>query len=155
DYMEGNAAADTMYGEADQDDIIGGTSADGASDAGDTINGGAAADVIVGDNGTISRPGGNDPEDASSVKRAVAIFDVNDPSVGGVDTIDGDLANDQIWGGNAGDNISGGQGNDRIEGNDGADTVNGGTGDDRIAGGSGSRATLLGPDGVTPVAYDQ
>src|SRR5204862_204623 len=65
DYMEGNGGGDSITGDAGQDDIIGGTSAAGSLDAGDTICGGdcltpgllADHDAIVGDNGTITRPG--------------------------------------------------------------------------------------------------
>ena len=49
-----------MYGDADQDDIVGGSQGTPPeADNGDTILGNAAQDVIVGDNGDITRPGGN------------------------------------------------------------------------------------------------
>jgi Ca2+-binding RTX toxin-like protein len=153
DYIEGNQANDQLYGEAAQDDILGGSSADSVSDVGDYIDGGALHDVIVGDNGRITRPGAID-DDPISTDRNVELFDVDDGGVGGNDTIVGGLGNDQIWGGNGNDTIAGDQGQDRIEGNAGTDTITGGTDDDRIAGGSGSRALLRGPDGTSLVSYD-
>jgi Ca2+-binding RTX toxin-like protein len=85
DYIEGNAASDTMYGDSDDDDMIGGsgsttsndpaTALPGRVDAstrtrtvplgtnlaanvplGDVMYGGEGSDVMLGDNGTISRP---------------------------------------------------------------------------------------------------
>lgn len=155
DLMEGNEATDAMFGEGGQDDIIGGSSADGVADAADGIDGGAASDVIVGDNGAITRPGGNDTADPTSVARAVTVYDVNDPSVGGGDIITGGLSNDRILGGNAGDTIFGESGVDRIEGNDGLDHISGGNDDDRLVGGSSAYATLKDADGTSTVPYDQ
>ena len=93
DYMEGNQGIDTIRGEAGQDDLIGGTSASGTPDEYDVIFGGALADVVVGDNGAITRPGGVDGEDSSRIARAVTLFDVGaDPTIGGNDVIFGELA---------------------------------------------------------------
>ncbi|MEO6570140.1 MAG: hypothetical protein ABIO83_01190 [Ilumatobacteraceae bacterium] len=152
DHMEGNEGIDIIRGEAGQDDLIGGSSVAGTSDAGDVIEGGALADVIVGDNGTITRPGGSDAEDSTMQARNITVFDVGDPTFGGNDMIDGGLANDLVFGGNANDVVLGRQGVDLLEGNDGNDTINGGDGDDRIAGGSTGRSALVGPGGT--VLYD-
>ena len=90
DYMEGNQGIDTIRGEAGQDDLIGGRSASGTPDEYDVIFGGALADVVVGDNGAITRPGGVDGEDSSRIARAVTLFDVGaDPTIGGNDVIFG------------------------------------------------------------------
>ena len=152
DYVEGNGAADWLFGDGDQDDIIGGTSQDSADDAADYIEGGSGYDVIVGDNGEITRPG---VDSNSATPRNVELYDVGENTVGGGDTVYGGLNNDQIWGGNGNDSLFGEQGIDRIEGNDGSDIVSGGTDDDRISGGSGSRAILRGPDGSAVVPYDE
>ena len=74
DHLEGNNGDDGIYGGDAEDDIIGGTSPEAlpgaaagqtaadAPDVGETIlSGGAGRDVIIGDNGSITRPGGTDP----------------------------------------------------------------------------------------------
>jgi Ca2+-binding RTX toxin-like protein len=153
DYMEGNQDSDTMYGDAGQDDLIGGTSTTATPDAGDFIFGGAAPDVIVGDNGEITRPGGNESDDATTLDRDITIHDVGSNAVGGGDTIVGGTANDRIFGGNADDLVFGESGRDLIEGNDGNDLVRGGDDNDRIAGGSSDRAVLKNA-ALASVAYD-
>ncbi|MEO6651208.1 MAG: hypothetical protein ABIP17_00950 [Ilumatobacteraceae bacterium] len=152
DYMQGNEDSDVMRGEAGEDDLIGGSSAAGTADGIDLIYGGALADVMVGDNGEITRPGGAAPDDPSVTARAVTVFDVGSPLVGAGDYIFGELANDLVFGGNGGDHVFGGSGRDLLEGNDGSDSIHGGDGDDRIVGGSSNRSTLVGPDGN--VSYD-
>ena len=84
DFMEGNAASDTMEGDSGEDDMLGGSgptpgansvvrhegrtdkstasrsvsveSAPVSVSLGDTMNGGPGADVMLGDNGVITRP---------------------------------------------------------------------------------------------------
>jgi Ca2+-binding RTX toxin-like protein len=85
DYIEGNAASDTIYGDSGDDDMIGGSGPSTSNDPatflpgrvdastrartiplgtnpavsvplGDTMYGGKGSDVMLGDNGTITRP---------------------------------------------------------------------------------------------------
>jgi Ca2+-binding RTX toxin-like protein len=151
DYVEGNEANDDIYGDGAQDDLIGGTSAAGTPDLGDTIFGGADVDVVVGDNGTIQRPGGNDPADGS-VLRAIVLLDVG-LGIGGGDTIYGELDNDRVSGGEGDDKVDGGSGKDLLDGNAGDDAIRGGVGDDRIVGGNSGRATYK--SGSDTIPYDQ
>lgn len=153
DYLEGNQGADVMRGEAGQDDMIGGSSIMATPDGADTMYGGALADVMVGDNGRITRPADppTEPDDPTVANRSVTLLDVNDVSPGGDDVMFGEDANDLMLGGNGHDEMSGGSGRDLVEGNDGNDVVLGGTGDDRIVGGTTGRATLEGSGG--PVVY--
>jgi Ca2+-binding RTX toxin-like protein len=153
DFLQGNGGDDTIEGGEGQDDILGGSSQGqgNAPDGADIIEGGNEQDVIVGDNGLIERPpgGGSDPVD-STMLRTVTLYNLNvgngdDELVGG-DTIHGDNANDDIYGGGADDTIHGDAGDDYIEGNGAGDTIYGDLGQDDIMGGT---AQELGgtPDG--------
>ncbi|MEN3272149.1 MAG: hypothetical protein V7636_910, partial [Actinomycetota bacterium] len=144
DYMEGNSGADVMTGDAGQDDMIGGSSIAASLDAGDTMCGGdcitpgllADHDVMVGDNGTITRPGG-DRVDGAHV-RNVALFDLAsaDTTLYGGDTMSGDQGNDRIFGGAGDDTLHGNADDDAIEGNSGNDAVYGDQGQDDLIGGT-------------------
>jgi Ca2+-binding RTX toxin-like protein len=162
DYIEGNNGADHLFGEADQDDIIGGSSQQvsgsglgiiGVPDTGDTISGGNDQDVVIGDNGFISRPGAGNGSDFTQgrgmTERLVLIYDWanTDSTKYGDDDIHGDAANDVLLGEGGADTIHGDDGNDYVEGNQGADTVYGDAGQDDIIGGSsqvGNGATKTG-----------
>ncbi len=172
DDIEGNGGGDTLEGDAGQDDIVGGTGngTAGEADGGDTIHGGdgvtlyssncdtasyttgnlpytADCDVIVGDNGTITRSNPATQQPDKSVTRSVSL---NDPNAGGNDTIFGDEANDRIYGGGGTDTIWGDDqartgdlsnatsqdGDDYVEGNGGTDTIRGGIGQDDLIGGT-------------------
>ena len=144
DYMEGNAGIDTMTGDAGQDDMIGGSSAAGRPDAGDTMCGGdcitpglaADHDVMIGDNGTISRPGGDRVDGAHL--RNVVVFDLSstDTSLYGNDTMSGDQGDDAMYGGGGNDTMHGNAGDDYIEGNSGSDSIFGDEGQDDMIGGT-------------------
>jgi Ca2+-binding RTX toxin-like protein len=114
----GGGDGDVIYGDADQDDIIGGSQGTpAAADDGDTIFGNAAQDVVLGDDGDISRPGGNDPDGTTT--RTVSLR--NPGTDGGGDYIQGNEENDDIYAGGAGDLVHGDVGDDYIEGNGGSD----------------------------------
>ena len=114
----GGGDGDVIYGDADQDDIVGGSQGTPAeADSGDTILGNAAQDVILGDDGDISRPGGNDADGTTT--RAVSLR--NPGTDGGGDYIQGNDENDDIYAGGAGDLVHGDAGDDYVEGNGGAD----------------------------------
>ncbi|HEU5225049.1 MAG TPA: calcium-binding protein [Actinomycetota bacterium] len=57
-------------------------------------------------------------------------------------TIDGDVGNDVLTGGDGGDQISGGSGDDTLKGGAGDDTVDGGSGADVVSGGDGSDVVM-------------
>ncbi|MDQ1438616.1 MAG: hypothetical protein QOK43_2245 [Acidimicrobiaceae bacterium] len=158
DHIEGNGGADTAFGDADQDDIIGGSSIAGAEDnqadcadglglRGDRLIGGAAQDVILGDNGTVVRPSPTavDPDDnapvpplSATVARTVTLLDVNSQAdaIAGPDFIDGGEANDRLYGQGENDDMHGGNGIDRMEGNAASDAMFGDGGNDLMLGGS-------------------
>jgi len=137
DYMEGNQDADNVNGDQDDDLMLGGSSTSGVADAGDTMDGGAGADTVVGDNGEITGDG------------AVVIFD-DCTAIGGNDTITGDESADWLFGGNGNDTINGGDGADYIEGNAGVDAVHGDDNADHILGGSSSDTS---PGGGSAQSY--
>jgi Ca2+-binding RTX toxin-like protein len=169
DYVEGNNGGDHLFGEANQDDIIGGSSQQvsgaglnilGVPDTGDTISGGDNEDVIIGDNGFVSRPGAGLGSDFTRgrgmTERLVDIYDWanTDATTYGNDVVHGDNANDAILGEGGGDTLYGDAGEDYIEGNQGSDTVDGGVSQDDIVGGSsqvgnGADKTGLAAEGMT------
>jgi Ca2+-binding RTX toxin-like protein len=114
----GGGDGDVIYGDADQDDIVGGSQGTpAAADGGDTILGNAAQDVIVGDDGDITRPGGADADGTTT--RSV---DLRNPGTdGGADYVQGNDENDDVYAGGAGDLVHGDLGDDYVEGNGGSD----------------------------------
>ena len=160
DRIEGGAGKDAASGDAGNDDILGGSSAAfvpagvttaAVGDTGDgPLVGGDGHDVIIGDNGTITRTGQTNPNNGAPV-RVVALVDA--ATVGGSDLIAGDAGDDALFGGLGADRVEGGAGDDHIEGNAAADELYGfgiGGGDpaardqDDIIGGSSS----VNPDAV-------
>jgi len=138
--------ADTIAGNAGADMILGGADAD-------TISGDDEPDIILGDSGQILLVGG-----------AATEIRTTSPTIGGSDTISGDLGDDTILGGAAGDDIAGDAGTDVILGDNGevlitsllihttdptvggADTISAGSGDDIVLGGT-STDTIFGDSG--------
>ncbi len=154
DGIEGGAGADSAYGDADQDDIIGGaspfhlpdgkTTADVVDEGDPILSGDAAADVVVGDNGRITRPTGGtspDPDDPTQKQRVVTL---RDKSVGGADGMFGGDDGDRLYGGKGNDVADGGAGNDWLEGGPGADSLDGADGQDSIVGGTSPTALASG-----------
>ena len=161
DFIEGNAGGDEIFGDNGQDDIIGGSSAGdgvigsgvpatGLLDGADTIDSGAEADVVAGDNALITRPvdgAGRWMTDTASpgdIIRNVQLFDVDStgspasPAASGGDTIQGGVGRDLLFGQGGGDEIHAGAGDDYVEGNHGNDTIWGNAGEDDLIGGSSS-----------------
>ncbi|HET9427466.1 MAG TPA: calcium-binding protein, partial [Allosphingosinicella sp.] len=93
----------TLYGDTDDDIIVGGAGRD-------KLFGGAGLDVIGGGTGNDSLDGGD-----------------------GNDQINGGDGNDNFVGGAGDDVIGGGSGDDYIVGEDGSDTIDGGDGHDIVA----------------------
>lgn len=140
DFMWGNGDIDWMEGNEDQDDIIGGSDIAHQRDEGDFIWGGGATDVILGDNGIITRdesvPGGPyyyEVDRLSVIARWVDLHDLEsaagDPSspyhaeLAGRDQISGGTGDDFAFGQDESDWISGGPESDYLEGNHGSDFV--------------------------------
>ncbi len=133
DYIEGNHGSDWLFGDDGQDDIIGGSSAgdghifggvvpDGLTDGFDTIHGGAEADTVLGDNGTINRPIDN----ASLWQRLTGYgYDivVREVDVAITPETAGAFGNDYILGEDGPDELTGLLGDDYIEGNNGDDVL--------------------------------
>ena len=148
DYMEGNAKSDEMYGDGGDDDMVGGTGrinddgtegAPGRTDMstkqrevplgagnftvplGDTMYGGDGADVMLGDNGIITRPlnggewitlyyllftdtdGSSAPrhptgDPGSRIEREVRMIDDTPGAVAGSDWMFGGAGDDDLYG---------------------------------------------------------
>lgn len=161
DLLEGNAGADNIAGGLGDDDLIGGSSASGQPDAGDQITGNEGHDVMVGDNAQITRPGGINAYDGSSVRTVTLLnIDVPDATLSGPDVIDGGDGNDRAFGQGGSDTIYGRANDDYLEGNAAVDTIYGGAGQDDIVGGSDSPGrqdgadNLWGDDGQGDTAAD-
>jgi Ca2+-binding RTX toxin-like protein len=166
DYLEGNAGSDVMEGNAGQDDLIGGTGLvdhdlppDQAwfLDAGDWIYGeageadgdtdGDGADVMLGDNGTITHPLVDGAWATNSFNgtytRETFLLDVatlaNTPAPGtsGGDHMWGNDNDDLMYGQGGEDEMYGGAGDDYMEGNAASDLMYGNPDDDDMIGGTG------------------
>jgi Ca2+-binding RTX toxin-like protein len=154
DFIEGGPGSDTLFGDDDQDDIVGGSSAydgvidgvrdgEGTLDGQDVIEGGDDHDVITGDNAWLVRPevGGFwtvDPGTSDRVTRHVFLWDSASDLAGssGGDTIEAGDGLDRVFGQHGNDTIFGNGGDDYIEGGGGADIIEGNGGEDDITGGS-------------------
>ncbi|NRQ32081.1 calcium-binding protein, partial [Nonomuraea sp. NN258] len=145
-----------LEGEAPpgQDDLIGGSSTPGAPDAGDVLEGGDAADVLLGDNGSLvrtvtstgdrvyaergngTRSRTHDPDLPGTSTRfcttAQAACEPADAS--GADQLHGEDGDDGLWGQDGDDRLRGGDGNDDLFGELGADRMDGGDGEDAMLG---------------------
>jgi Ca2+-binding RTX toxin-like protein len=130
DFIEGNQDKDWASGDDGTDTVIGGTSAAGFKDTGDTLLGGNQDDTIVGDN-AVQSGGVWIPTD----------LDNTDSTLGGNDFIFAGNGDDTCHGGIGDDVIFAGSGNDHCEGNDGADTINGEAGEDELVGGGFEQAS--------------
>ena len=139
DFILGQQGRDTIFGEDGEDDITGGHNVLFGSDDDDTIDGGPEPDVILGDNGVITRhllPGNvweRYPEPFAHVIRDIVRFDDID-LVQGDDLIFGGDGEDIIHGQRGDDEIHGGAGDDELMGELGSDELFGDAGHDFIAG---------------------
>jgi Ca2+-binding RTX toxin-like protein len=133
----GQQGADSIFGGNGDDDIYGGHNVPGGFDTGDFIDGGAGADVILGDNGSIRRTGssfdprfrlssgplydangdavvGAEASNPGAVERRIVLLFDHDDNVGGVH--DDFFGNDTIAGGADDDVVFGQLGDDRLHG---------------------------------------
>jgi Ca2+-binding RTX toxin-like protein len=132
DHIEGGSGADTAHGDTGQDDVLGGSSpawvisgltTATVGDTGDTLlNGGNDHDVIVGDNGVITRTSATNANNGAVI-RSVTLREA--ATAGGGDTIDGERGDDALYGGAGTDTVQGGLHDDHIEGNAGDDALYG------------------------------
>ncbi|TNM39689.1 calcium-binding protein [Nocardioides albidus] len=167
DYGEGGPGTDSVGGGSGDDDIVGGsfTPASGVApnltgqpDAGDTLAGDAGQDVLLGDNGSLTRPLVALPSelvpltfDRVAVQRLVAPYDLGDAPVGGTsgaDTMTGGEDADLLLGQGGDDRADGGADADYAEGGQGSDLVLGGGEDDDLAGGSSASTTTNAAGGI-------
>jgi VCBS repeat-containing protein len=114
---------------------------DGSDPAGQTINGTAEDDMLIGTVGadTIDALAGNDYVTGLGGGDLIRGGD-------GFDSLVGDSGDDVIEGGNDDDYLYGGDGNDQMSGQAGADVLFGEAGDDSLSGGDGNDS-LDGADG--------
>jgi Ca2+-binding RTX toxin-like protein len=126
-----------------------------ANDTGDTLNGTAFGDLLVGGNGKdiLNGAGGDDCLRGRAGNDRASGGDGSDSVSGeagsdrlsggeGNDTVSGGVGNDTIWGGNGNDRLGGGTGNDKINGGQGLNTYSGGSGDDNVVASNGRRETI-------------
>ncbi|GAA1689421.1 hypothetical protein GCM10009745_38180 [Kribbella yunnanensis] len=163
-----------------QDDLIGGSSAKGFRDTGDTIEADGADDVVLGDNGSLIRtvtgatervyadryPNGTPPADATVAR--IHDPDLSEPSTRfcteaqatcevagafGNDTLYGEAGDDGVWGQDGNDTIFGGADDDDLYGELGDDTVSGEAGEDAILGDRGGVVNQYLDTGDSPAQF--
>lgn len=148
DHLEGGpnpaGSPDTVLGDAGGDELVGGSFVP-APDAGDVVEGGAGADVALGDNASVV-PVAVDPAGTpvlagrATEGHTVTELDTAADSPaehGGPDVLRGGPEDDALFGQGADDpEVSGGDGDDLASGGRGTDTVLGGAGRDDLVGGS-------------------
>ena len=154
DFAEGNQGSDRLEGNDGEDDLIGGSSAVAAPgvgdpDADDQLAGGAGADVLLGDNASITRAttGAGSGFDWDTVannwlgpvaRRSIALLDKSTLIAGnfGGDVLSGGAGADVAFGQDGDDRLYGGSEDDYLEGNGGSDVIFGDQGQDDLIGGS-------------------
>jgi|GEM_PF-2292937 len=153
DIAMGMAGADLLFGDEDDDDLTGGTGrinddpaegVEGRLDAGDVMHGGSGFDVMAGDNALITRTlvGGAwvlNTYDGSTKREPRILLDIDHPrtaDVAGPDEMNGNGANDLLFGQGDRDLIHGNDGDDFMEGNADVDDLFGDAGQDDMIGGT-------------------
>ena len=161
DYGEGGPGVDDVHGDAGNDDIVGGSftpvidaqpNSTGQPDGGDTLAGDAGEDVVLGDNGSLTRPvsmglvpapltspGASSLTNGRVEFRSITPYDLGESPVAdasGADVILGGTENDVLLAQGSNDSVDGGSQADYAEGGQGSDLVLGGSEDDDVVGGS-------------------
>ena len=126
-----------------------------ANDTGDTLNGTAFGDLLVGGpaKDVLNGAGGDDCLRGRAGGDRLSGGDGNDSISGedgsdrlsggeGKDSVSGGRGNDVVSGGNGNDRLGGGAGNDKINGGQGLNTYSGGAGNDNIVAANGRRETI-------------
>ncbi|HEU5000489.1 MAG TPA: calcium-binding protein, partial [Lapillicoccus sp.] len=177
DYAEGGQGSDDVFGDGDEDDLVGGGSVPydgtgqttrGQLDTGDRIRGGTEGDVVLGDNGLVTRGGTPHPvtADRGIATRTIQPYDLaaaaalpavragNDVLLGedGVDVVFGQAGLDRALAGAASDYAEGGPDADWLEGGDGSDDLVGGS---STKDGTGSGTATAGQPDAGDVVWGQ
>jgi Ca2+-binding RTX toxin-like protein len=152
DIILGGLGDDNLAGNDGNDQLIGHLGAD-------RLDGGNGHDALLGDKGTIVvdlLDGATARTIADSGHRLVALVDgqgylkrlvvLEQPDIGGDDTLLGGAGDDVLHGGAGNDQMSGDAGDDALFGDVGNDNVNGGAGQDNLFGGGGDDALDGGAD---------
>jgi Ca2+-binding RTX toxin-like protein len=113
DTTEATGGADTIFGGAGNDLILG-----GVNGSADEIHGGTDDDIILGDDGRLIYDDAIDP-DLSTLD----VVETGDVTLGDGDLIFGDAGDDVVLGGTGEDRISGNEGNDIVLGDFGVVTL--------------------------------
>lgn len=151
DSILARAGVDRLYGQAGNDRLFGGSDNDLLYGGGgnDLLNGGKGADYLSGGNGIdrASYAGASEGLSASLLKPSkntgdaagdtyVSIEDLSGTSHG--DWLEGDHANNRMWGADGNDRLLGRAGNDQLYGQAGDDRLMGHNGDDKLFGAAGN-----------------
>ncbi|SMX32385.1 Hemolysin, chromosomal [Maliponia aquimaris] len=135
DTLAGGESADVLVGGADNDTLFG-------RGGDDNLSGDSGSDFILGGAGNDSMSGGteNDTLNGNAGDDTLLGEAGNDVLVGqdGSDFLDGGADNDTMDGGNGDDRLEGGSGNDILRGRAGEDDLAGGEGMDLLTGGQGA-----------------
>lgn len=148
DYAEGGQGSDLVRGGDGDDDAVGGSStltsgtlgdakSLGQPDGGDDVDGGTGYDLLLGDNGLVTRPtdGQRDWRTARSNVDGTGLV----PARGIVQhDLAGPVSASAVAGHSGADALSGGTGVDLVFGQDGADRISGGSHDDYLEGDGGA-----------------
>ncbi len=159
DILQGGAAADTVYGGAEHDQLLGFSGADElyGEDGNDTLAAGADNDRLYGGAGNDSLTGEAGEDLAYGGAESDRLFGGagNDRLYGGagVDTLAGAEGNDSLFADDGGGQQLGGAGNDHLVGGAGNDLQLGEVGNDQIFGAAGAD-TLNGGDGLDTLRGD-
>ncbi|MEY2474398.1 MAG: hypothetical protein QOK28_3727 [Actinomycetota bacterium] len=132
----GNAGSgDTINGGAGDDWLMG-------ERGGDHVNGDAGNDTVLGDNATLT--GGA----ALRLLDVATLTTTPDATAFGDDHLAGGTGDDAVYGEGGNDRVFGGDGADAIEGNNGNDCLMGGGGQDNIIGGGSANDGIISPTSV-------
>ncbi len=156
DFVFGGQGNDELFGDDGQDDLVGGHNVPFGAEWNDTIEGGNQEDVILGDNGLITRTLlstrlGTWQTYLAPFNQVVIrdhqAFDDRD-LIGGNDNHRRRGCNGHPHGQRGNDEINGGSGDDEIIGGLGTDTLNGDAGVDFILGDAGQILRDFNTDGT-------
>lgn len=124
----------------------------GSGTVGNTMDGGAGNDVMLGGNGSITHPldvsghWARNQNDGAFIRTPI---NLDSQTIGGDDTMRGGPGDDMMFGALGNDYMDGGTGADYMEGGSGRDLMQGGGGDDDMVGGTSPIALPPPPQGQT------
>jgi Ca2+-binding RTX toxin-like protein len=163
DVITGDAGDNYLWGQEGNDSLVGGAGADmlTGNSGNDTLDGGDGRDrvnysddyggpAITGKGVTVNLLTGIATDNWGNTDKLVGIEDVNGSRY--ADTLTGNAADNNLWGGDGADTLAGNDGNDWLDAGAGADSLLGGAGYDQLSGGAGND-TIDGGDGSDSVTY--